>query len=186
MASEESEIPRVRAPRRESPQIIDVYFRDRDHVATEHHRLQIEASPVGQDTRDAPEEAAIDVDCSTWKAERIDFLRVDDAESVSQRRQRTVLRQPLGDIAEICIDIRVTDDRQRVLDLFRRFRPDLDILLEREEIYASAVRQEQQKNSQQNIGHAETLKHDVCGLSIGRLVTTDLWLEVITTFKRRA
>ena len=40
-----------------------------------------------------------------------------------------------------------------------RVRPNLDVLLEREEIYASAVCQEQQKDSQQNIGHVEALKH---------------------------
>ena len=61
MAPQESEIPRVGAVRREPPQGIDVDLLGRDHVATEHHRLQIEAAPVGQDARDPCEQSAIDL-----------------------------------------------------------------------------------------------------------------------------
>ena len=69
------------------------------------------------------------------------------------------MSQAFSDASEIRIDIGVADYRQLLLDFFRGFRPDLDVLLEREEIYASAVCQEQQKDSQQNIAHAEALEH---------------------------
>ncbi len=61
MAPQECEIPRVGVARREPLQGIDIDLLGRDHVATEHHRLQIEAAVVGQDARDPCEQSAINL-----------------------------------------------------------------------------------------------------------------------------
>ena len=49
------EVPRVGVARG-----VDVDLVERDHVAPEHHRLQVEAAAVGQHARDAGEEVAVD------------------------------------------------------------------------------------------------------------------------------
>jgi hypothetical protein len=55
-ATQEGEVPRIRAPRS-----VDADPFKRNHVAPEHHRLQVEAAAVGQQTCDPGEDSAIEL-----------------------------------------------------------------------------------------------------------------------------
>src|SRR6202035_613197 len=61
LAPQESEIPGVGFARREPSQRVDIDLLTGDHVATEHHRLQIEAAAVGQHAGHACEQSAVDL-----------------------------------------------------------------------------------------------------------------------------
>ena len=54
-------------------------------------------------------QAAIYVNASTWKSQRVDFSRIDDPEVISQRRQGAVLTQPLADGEEVASDVQIAD-----------------------------------------------------------------------------
>ena len=61
LAAEQRQVPLVGAGRRKRAQFLDVDLLRRDHVASEHHRLEVEAARVGQQVGDAREQAAIDL-----------------------------------------------------------------------------------------------------------------------------
>ena len=110
------------------------------------------------------EQPAIDVNRAARKTEGIDFFRIDDAESVTQRRKGMVLNQTLAYRAEITFEPGISHERQRLFCFSDRLRADLSVLLQGKEIYTAAVCQEQ-KHSQQSSHHGETLDHKNGGLS---------------------
>ena len=61
LAAQQREIPLVRIARRDRSERLQVDLRGRDHVATEDHRLQVEAATGRQHARDAGEQVAVDL-----------------------------------------------------------------------------------------------------------------------------
>src|SRR5437870_504505 len=93
------------------------------------------------------EQTAVDVNRAARESERVDVLRIDDLELIPKRGQRPVLNDPPADNRYVTSDI-VGLNEGKLIGFFRSLRPDLHVLLEREEINALAVRQEKERSQQ--------------------------------------